>query len=339
MLYAEDEWRYDSTDVWRRILKIDPSHPGARDALADDYVQRAQYDMGGFGGGFGPGGFGSGGGLPNIASILSGLQKQAGDPIDILKKGLEEIPNHPMLLFSIGEHLGNEYKEEEARDYFYRAWQARPTDLKMTAQVIVGLLIEDGDGMVNEMLPQVKKMHQPPSLFWMAIGRLAIDSELDNDWIERFLDEAIAVIDSGKENTPRLQLMLEMFEYATSEDDEEFSEQLAKRIRKEEPNEGGPEFVDAWEALESDDTEKALRQIRKAIKKLRKAGYKKLVEQASAVEAMLSGKSHPMFELQNKLASAGFDLDGPPPDVEEFFDILDDMDEETVNELRKIIGF
>ena len=89
------QWGGDALPLWRRVLKLEPANIDARHAMTQIYIERASD--------------------PDVYWRIYGKQPTAAKKIEMLEKGLSELPNSPDLLMVIAIVYREDRKEGKAR--------------------------------------------------------------------------------------------------------------------------------------------------------------------------------------------------------------------------------
>jgi len=318
----EERWDRDSMSVWRRVVQLDPQNRDARNALADAYISEANY--GGGGGGW-------------FFRLRNQPQKAV---IQKLQEGLEELPGHPKLLLELGKAYVQFNKQKQARATLREAWETAPTELPIVAEAMHELLHVKGGDIVDELLPTVRQMRGLLSGFWISQGMQVLECELDESWAERFWDEAVQTAELKRGDDTKAFALIQVFELAASHEMEEMAQKYAERLRNEVPESGAVEYIEAWHAMhEEDDPNKAKRLLRRAQRTAQKAGETGVQERINYVMDLISGRRNPLFDLFNR-GVPGMEkaLDDRFPEDYDMDDILDNLDKEDLDELRKFFG-
>ena len=79
-------WDRDASTIWKRVLALEPTNEDARTALAVFYIQQ------------------TGEGVNPLLGFIPPMVVGKKTPIQILQEGLEQVPNHPLLLVELGRH-------------------------------------------------------------------------------------------------------------------------------------------------------------------------------------------------------------------------------------------
>ncbi|MEM7126587.1 MAG: tetratricopeptide repeat protein [Chloroflexota bacterium] len=321
LLYQYDSWRYDAKSIWLRILEIKPTDREAQDALAESYIEEAS----------------------RLGYFYHHLSSKKRDPGQIFKEGLEKLPNHPKLLVALGMYtIEVEENEEEGLGYLKQAWQATPGDLQITGIVLEHLLINGDFEFVKQMIPQVQKTTRAPAAFWLVIAKEGLENEIDHEWVQHIWEQAYEVAQGGSEPYTPLLTLLIMFEDALDLDEEGLAEQIKERVKAEAPNSGADEYMKAHEAAYDGDTDQAKRFLRKAKNKLRKRNDNQLMDKLEEFEDLLSRPAGGLFGapggILDMFEEMGLDPMGPPPSPMELMEILSELDEDTLDEFKRIVG-
>jgi hypothetical protein len=237
-------------------------------------------------------------------SLQVGQSKKA---IEHLKEGLKELPNTPLLLLMLGKVYGDTGKVKACRETLLQAYQAAPQNVMVVGHVAHELLHVDAGDVVESLLPQIRQIPGLQSSFWVDQGEQVLGCELEQAWARRFFEEALALIDAPqlgktKSDDSKAGILLDIYEAAVSEQDNELVQEYQQRIRAEVPNSGAVEYVEAFEASHQQrDMKKTRRLLRSAVKRATRAKDQGVLRRAQAIEATLgSGLAGP-FGLGNNL--------------------------------------
>jgi tetratricopeptide (TPR) repeat protein len=314
VLYS-GRWDRKPMPIWRRVLKLDPQHREARDALAQAYIEEAHR------------------GSPQSYFLPPG--KATAFTIKTLQKGLEELPGHPALLLELGHAYGDNHKEADARAVLRQAWESAPNDVNVVGTAMHELLHVGGAEIVTELLPRARQISGLRPAFWLDQGARVLSCELDETWAVHFWDEALERAQAEGHSETKAYTLVQIFELAQIHEADHLAEQYAQRIRQEVPHSGAVEYIDAFAAAnQGGNRSQALRLIRKSQRVARKAGESGLADRGAEIEDVLNGNLAPGL------------LGGMDPDALEGFpggrfpleDLFENMDEEDLDELRRIFG-
>lgn len=293
-----EQWGGNPIPLWERALRLEPDNTDARDALAGviiemvngegHYVWRGRFD-------------------PSPRNTIRKLEET-----------LELVPDHPQLLFELGRQYMNVGKEREALDALRQSWESAPSDVRSVGNAMHELLhVEGGDKVVDEKLPSVRQLSGLRPMFWISQGDAVLNCELDEQWAVRFWDEA-ADLAAGQRGPDTLAFTLVgIIESASVGDAGHLSGKYEERLRRDAPNSGALEFVEAFKAFnEHQDRGKATRLLRTAQRKASKAGDTQMAAKAEQISDMINGRTNPLLGLLGGLSGAPGGL----------ADLLDDMD-------------
>jgi tetratricopeptide (TPR) repeat protein len=278
-------WGRDPSHIWKRILAIEPDNKDAREVLAQYYLDRVEW--------------------VEPMSWTDRLRKRAEkEKIALLEEALEFVPGHPLLLIELGQLHIEIRKYKQAQAYLRQAWEAAPRDVDVVGSVLHELIHAKGGEIVKELLPQVRQMPGLLASFWIDQGRMALECDLGEEWAALFFDEAIKLAELRRDDDTPAGALLRIFVACLNEDERALANRYAAIIRKEVPNSGAVEYVEAARMVQdsSSDYSTVLRLFRKARRRAEKANEPAIVELAEAAEDLLSGRVDPLVELFNTLS-------------------------------------
>jgi hypothetical protein len=190
------------------------------------------------------------------------------------------------------------------------------------------LLHANGGTTVTRLLPKARELPGLLAAFWVEQARSALHCELDQQWVDLFWAEALALAEQGRHGDTKAYVLVSLFEAASSEQATDLAARYAARLRAEHPHSGGVEYVDAFHAAhDRHDQARAIRLLRQAQRTARQANETGIAELAERVEQVLTSPLPPLFDLLNAAGSRR----GRNP----LLDFLDEMDEEDVDEFRR----
>ncbi|MSP11917.1 MAG: hypothetical protein EXR62_03050 [Chloroflexi bacterium] len=260
----------DTMPIWRRVLAVNPQNVEAKEALADKYLDQA---------------------VLKIPTDLLGFIKNRikHEPIKILEAGLQELPEHPKLLLEMGRYYREAGKLEQATNTLLRAFRAGSSLPEIVGSVLHELLHMKKDETVRELIPQARQISNLLPAFWIDQGQSLLVCELDEAWLITFFDEALALLSLPYVADSKAGLFLQIYQVLYESDKKHLVEQFTQRIIDEVPTSGAIEFLDAHHAyFEKHDAKQALGHIRKAIQAARRVNDKGVLQQAAAIENLLS---------------------------------------------------
>ncbi len=280
-LYQES-WRRDAASIWRQVLAINPSHPEARDALAAHYISLVDED--------------SGDGTVFFRILYPGKTLT-----EVLKLGLQELPDHPQLLAVLGLMYSRQQQFELARENLMRALQIAPQNVRVVEMVLHELLHAEGGDLVLELIPTVRQIPRLLPAFWFEQASQALDCNLGEEWADRFITEALML---GKQpwvdDTPA-GLLVDAFTIANDHQANQLASSLEQRIREEVPTSGAVQYVEAYRLYhEKRDVNGAMRLLQNAIRNARRAGDQGILRRAESINLLL--KAGPgLFDISSML--------------------------------------
>ena len=275
----ENRWDRDAMAIWRRVLAINPTHPEARDALADGYIEMVST--------------GSPFGFYNFTVRNPGKSN-----IEVLEEGLRELPDHPKLLVELGMIQARANQHPQARASLLRAFQVAPQDVRVANSVVHELLHANAGDAVEAIIPQVGQIPGLLPAFWLDQASKALQCKFGEEWADAFIEEALKLADAPWVDDTRAGLLVAAFEVAQRGQAADLVALLEKRIRAEVPDSGAVQYLEAYRLhSEKQDIRGATRLIREAIRKARQANDKGVLRRAEAIEPALKGAPLP-FDIR-----------------------------------------
>jgi len=274
-----DSWKHDDMEIWRRIIKIKPSHFDARQALAEGYIRKSR------------GMLPSRSGFSNeFLQLFEGLSnfRDNDRSIKLLQKGLEELPGHPKLLLALGQSYIEADQHEDAKEILIQTAEASSGDMMILTETILGLLQISEDEAVLAMLPTFRENKKAVVPVWFTIIDTGFTNKvIDDEWFNILADEALL----ASQKYERFTLAYTLANLAELAHRHELVDEFAvyqKRIDTEVPKSGAAEFVLSFLAMDDDDTSKARRMLQRAKSKAKKAREQELLQRIEEIEMMLS---------------------------------------------------
>jgi tetratricopeptide (TPR) repeat protein len=267
----EEWWDRDPMAIWRQVLTVNPAHPEAREALADDYVKMVNESS--------P--------LAAYGFSLAHLKKS---DIETLEIGLRELPGHPKLLVALGTAQARAHQPQPARASLLQAYQAAPQDTRIVSSVLHELLHADAGDAIESLLPAVREIPRLLPAFWFDQATMALHCKFGEEWADFFIEEALRLGGQPWVDDTRAGLLLEAFELAHEAKANALCASLEQRIRAEVPASGAVQYVEAYRLnFDKADLRGAAKLIREAIRAARKANDTGVLSRAEAIEPMLKG--------------------------------------------------
>lgn len=267
----ETQWNRDPLPIWRQVLAINPTHPEAREAVANSYLQtvRQASVM-----------------MPYIRSVAH-LGKSN---IEVLEAGLREMPDHPRLLAELGAQYARLEQFEAARAFLLKAFQVAPQEVDVVGQVLHELLHARAGDAVENLLPAVRQLPRLLPAFWFHQVTMALQCSLSEQWAELFIEEAVKLAGQPWVEDTRAGLLLEAYDLAYEEKATGLLARLAQRIRQEAPACGAVEYVEAHQLFfDEADSRRAGRLVRTAMSAARQANDAGVLRRVEELEQLLRG--------------------------------------------------
>ena len=317
----DEEWGRNSIPIWQRALAVDPANLDARDGLAMAYTQQVNV------GASGP-----------FAQLFR--DRQTG--IKSVERGLQELPDHPFLLIEAGLHYLRVENNKKARAFLLQAAEAALKNstryLRVLDVALHELLHVDGDAEAEQLLPQVRALPGLRMTFWVSQGERVLGCELDPAWADRFWQEALAVAEQSRGDTPVLALamILDAAAGEATQSDEPDIQAAARGFLQKygelgaqlAPNSGIVAYAEATQGtVEQADSEKVKRLLRKARRQAEKAGESAFVEHIEEVELFLNRPSSLLSRLLELSGGELPELAGMP-NLEELAELFGDLDDD-----------
>ncbi len=287
--------------LWKRALALEPNNEDARMGLARWYLDHAE--------------------LPHIYQAVSGNRKQQ-TPLEILLAGLEDVPEHPLLLADIGLDYRYADAPEKACEYFQRAAEADPRNPHLLELVLHELLHVNGDEIVRHLVPMVRQIQGLRPYFWVDQGARVLHCELDEAWAHFFWEIAVEVAQPLQGADSPAAVLLSIVEEALDFNATDLVARYKDLLTENHARSGAPEYVQALLLQQQNPAQEATirAHLRKAKHAAKKANESAIVERATAFERELEmGELFP-FDASHPLSHFFADLDELDIDEETIFD-------------------
>lgn len=266
-----DRWDRDAMAIWRQVLAVNPSHPEAREALADSYF-RLVSDRSPF------------------ANCRLSFMHPGKSEIEVLEIGLQELPGHPKVLAVLGIAHAHAEHLHQARDYLLQAHQAAPQDVRIANMVLHELLHTDAGDAVEKLIPAVRQIPRLLPAFWFDQAGMALQCKLGEEWADLFFEEAVKLGSEPWVDDTRGGLLLEAYEIAFQNNATELRALLEQRIRQEVPTSGAVQYLEAHHLhFVKNDLRGAERLLHEAIRAARRANDRGVLRRAEANEMLFKG--------------------------------------------------
>ena len=275
----EKRWNRDAMPLWRRVFALQPYRTEARDAIAMDYLGRSRPSSPDFG-------------------YLFDTEKQLLDRINLIRQGLEELPDHPGLLVRLGLLYEQAGKDEQAGTALLQAYRSAPADIRIVESVLHEMLHLDAGDIIEELLPAIRHIKGLLPEFWIDQGKRVFECELGEFWAMRFFEEAESLLGLPYVEASKASMLLEMFEVVCDADAYEMADTYEQRIHDEVPDSGAPEYLKAYHLLTEDmDLRSALLWLRKSKRAALRARDTAMLNLAGDIERFLRTGPESVFEL------------------------------------------
>jgi len=267
----EEWWDRDPMAIWRQVLAVNPAHPEAREALADDYVKMVSNQS-------------------PFASYRSSVEYPGKSDVEVLEIALGELPGHPKLLVALGIAHARAHQLKQSRESLMQAYQAAPQNARIVSSVLHELLHADAGDAIEKLVPAVRQLPRLLPAFWFDQATMALHCKFGEEWADFFIEEALKLGGQPWVDDTRAGLLLEAFELAHEAKANALCASLEQRIRAEVPASGAVQYVEAYRLnFDKADLRGAAKLIREAIRAARKANDTGVLSRAEAIEPMLKG--------------------------------------------------
>jgi hypothetical protein len=257
--------------IWRQVLAINPTHPEAREALANDYIKMVNNES-------------------PFAAYRFSIEYPGKSHLEILEIGLRELPGHPVLLVALGIAHRRVDQLKQARELLLQAYQAAPQDVRIANSVLHELLHAEAGDATKDLVPAVRQLPRLLPAFWFDQATMALDCNFGDEWAGFFIEEALKLGGQPWVDDTQAGLLLEAYEIAHQHKTTDLLTQLEKRIRAEVPASGAVQYLEAYRLhFEKNDIRGATRLIHEALRAARRANDTGVLRRAEAIEPVLKG--------------------------------------------------
>ena len=290
------QWGGDALPLWRRVLKLDPGNIDARHAMTQIYIERASD--------------------PDVYMRFYGKRPTAAKKIEMLEKGLSELPNSPDLLMVIAIVYREDRKEGKARQAMETAARYAAGNLPVLTGLLHELLHVKGEATVRELMPQVRAIAGLRPGYWIDQAERVLECELGEKWVETFVNEAIEMSANKRGADSPAVTLLTAFEICFDNEARALAQKYEQLLRSQWPTSGAAEYMDALHARDpqSRTNTRSLKLLDRAIAQAGKAGETGIANKAAELKEEIKRPSLPF----------GFDID-------RLMDMFANMDEEELN--------
>jgi len=290
------QWGGDALPLWRRVLKLEPGNIDARHAMTIIYMERAAD--------------------PDVYVRFYGRRPTTAKKIELLEKGLSELPNSPELLMTMGVAYLEDRKEGKARQAMETAARYAAGNLPVLNGLLHELLHVKGEATVRELIPQVRAIAGLRPGFWTEQAERVLECKLGDQWFETFANEAIVLSANKRGPDSPAATLLAVFEICFDNDAGKLAQKYEQMLRSQWPASGAVEFIDALHALnrQNPTNTRSLKLLDRAIVQAGKAGETGIVEMAQELKE----------DIKFPLLPDGFDIG-------RLMDMFANMNEEDFN--------
>lgn len=264
-LYMQ-QWGGDALPLWRRVLKLEPANIDARHAMTQIYIERASD--------------------PDVYIRFYGRRPTAAKKLELLEKGLSELPNSPELLMAMGIVHLEDRKEGKARQAMEAAARYAAGNLPVLTALLHELLHVKGEATVSALIPQVRAIAGLRPGYWINQADRVFECKLGENWVETFVNEAIALSANKRGPDSPAATLLTVFEACFDNNSEKLAQKYEQMLRSQWPASGAAEYMDALRALnqESRTNTRSLKLLDRAIAQASKAGETGIVDMAKELQ-------------------------------------------------------
>ncbi len=300
----EPGWNHEQINVWKRVLNLQPDHVEAKEALAQAYLN-----------------------YPPARYLYNHEEK-----IEFFEDALKTLPDHPFLLLPLAHSLRETNQADKAIAAYKRAYLANSNSLEIADIVIHELLHLNAIADVETIITRVRTETQLllPA-FWLDQANQVLECKLGNEWIERFIGEAIALTTQPYvDETPAL-VLVRACEIFIGREDTVLLTSYLDRLRAQYAQSGAVEYIEARLASAQGDTRAVKRLLATGRRLARLAHENKLLDLMAEDRFAFGGRLPSGLPLPGGLPPLSPELlrilmdafpDGPPdPDeIDEFLD-------------------
>lgn len=286
----------DALPLWRHVLKLEPDNIDARHAMIQIYMERAAD--------------------PDVYIRFYGRRPTTAKKIELLEKGLSELPNSPELLMAMGIVYLEDRKDSKARQALETAARYATGNLPVLTGLLHELLHVKGEATVSALIPQVRAISGLRPGFWIDQADRILECKLDEKWVETFVNEAIALSANKRGPDSPAATLLTAFETCFGNGAEKLAKKYEQMLRSQWPASGAAEYMDALHALnpQSRTNTRSLKLLDRAIAQAGKAGETGIVDLAKELKE----------QIKFPLLPDGFDIG-------RLMEMFANMDEEDFN--------
>ncbi|KAF0248749.1 MAG: hypothetical protein FD167_1851, partial [bacterium] len=308
----------EAIDIWKQILVIDPKHKEAKEALASDYVEKAEH-------------------------ITLGRKR-----ISFLEIALKQLPEHPKLLLLLAKATDYVKTGKPVIEIFLRAYKAAIKDIELVGEIFHELVhVKEAGAEIEKIMAEI---NQRPGLmpdFWISQGHNALQCQLGIEWSQVFFDEAIKLSEQTNIRS-KADVLMEVFlamhvKKLPLEQLNVLRTYYLQRIQSELPDKGLLEYIAGFDAFHAKkDVKEAQRLFKEARQKAHKANEPAVVEKIKEIEETISRSGKKSFFLDD-MSDVPVDVlmrlmarfpDGPPKNLNK----LSRQDMKDFEELMELMG-
>ncbi|MFY9221154.1 MAG: tetratricopeptide repeat protein [Blastocatellia bacterium] len=268
----------EAIEIWRKVLALDPDNKSAREFLSLIYADQSE-------------------------NITDKKKK-----FNFLEKALKDLPNDVRLLLKLAI-TADILKKGDPLALLKQAYQSAGKDFKMVSLVLhESLHVKGTNKFAEEIMLEIAQQANLSTEFWIAQAKMVVSCELNVSWTRKFFDQAIDQAEKNKKES-KAKVLLNVFLTLHSREFEEVKEEVIEkmeqgyidRIKKECPQSGVLEFVEACKAFhDKDDIKSAKTLVKEARRKAQLANEKDVVEETHEFERFISRpKRRGLFDMDD----------------------------------------
>lgn len=268
----------EAIEIWRKVLALDPDNKIARESLSSIYVEKSEE--------------------------ITDKKKR----FSFLEKALKDLPNDVGLLLKLAI-TADTLKKGNPLGLLKQAYQSAGKDFKMVSLVLhESLHVKDTNEFVEEIMLVITQQANLPAEFWIVQAKMVVLCELNVSWTRKFFDQAIDQAEKNKKES-KAKVLLNIFLTLHSREFQDVKEEVIEkieegyidRIKKECPQSGVLEFIEAHRVFHNrKDIKSAKTLIKEARRKAQLANEKEVVEETHEFENFISRpKRRGLFDMDD----------------------------------------